>query len=79
MESIPVAGTRIDAGAAVREIRTVGTARRADLIEFLWHRVARGIFTHSLTHYTEYKEQLGCCSLWLTLFHYIFLFLRHTL
>lgn len=45
MQSIAVAGTGIDAGAAIREICTVGTARRADLIKFLWHGVARGILS----------------------------------
>lgn len=39
VEAVPVAGARVDAGAAVRQIRTVGTARRTDLIELLWHRV----------------------------------------
>lgn len=35
-----VAGPGIDAGTAIREIGTFRTARRTDLIEFLWHSVA---------------------------------------
>lgn len=35
-----VAGPGIDAGTAIREIGTLRTARRTDLIEFLWHSVA---------------------------------------
>lgn len=40
VEVVPVAGARIDARAAVREVCTVVTARRTDLVE-LWHLEAR--------------------------------------